>query len=198
MPTPPTMCLCEKRWVCFLSSDFEQNGYVSQWGVCSIHVVWQLILEQSVCVCMYVHATEWGVGSWSMVVLTDLRDVASRAGQQLTVLRICVTCSAPSASRSDDILPLMSKVSMTVLESHRAVNQLPSTGHSHRKDYVMSRRGRPLVMEQGELRCVCSLSFLKERPVFKPTQTSNGLEDKHQTTTHFSHTMSLLLFHTHT
>lgn len=102
------------------------------------------------CACMHVHATEWGVGSWSMVVLTDLGNVASHAGQQLTVLRIRVTCSSPSASQSDDILSLMSKVSMTVSELHRAINQLPSLGHLQRKDYVISRRGRPLVMEQVE------------------------------------------------
>lgn len=57
-----------------------------------------LVLEQGVCTCMHVYATEWGAGSWSTVVLTDLEDVASRAGQQLTVLRIRVTCSAPLAS----------------------------------------------------------------------------------------------------
>lgn len=110
-----------------------------------------LVVEQGVCARMDVHATEWGAGSWSTVVLTDLGDVASHAGQQLTVLRIRVTCNAPSASQSDDILSLMSKVSMSVSELHRAVNQLPSPEHSHRKDYVMSRRERPLVMEQGEL-----------------------------------------------
>lgn len=77
------------------------------------------------CACMCVYATEWGAGSWSTVVLTDLGDVASRTGQQLTVLRICVTCSAPPASQSDDILSLMSKVSMTVLEAHKVVNQQP-------------------------------------------------------------------------
>lgn len=118
-----------------------------------------------VCACMHAYATEWGAGSWSMVVLTDLRDVASHAGQQLTVLRIRVTCSAPSVSRSDDILSLMSKVGMSISELHRAANQLPSPVHSHRKDYVMSRRGRPLLMGQGELKSVCSPSLLKETPL---------------------------------
>lgn len=80
------------------------------------------------CACMHVHATEWGAGSWSMVVLTDLGDVASRTGQQLTVLRIRVTCSAPSASRSDDILSLMSKVSMTVSEPAQSCKSAAITG----------------------------------------------------------------------
>lgn len=141
------------KWICFtVGCVFHSCGLA-------------LVLEQGVCVCMHVYATEWGVGSWSMVVLTDLGDVASRTGQQLTVLRIRVTCSAPSALRSDDILSLMSKVTMTISELHRAINQLPSPGHSNRKDYVMNRRGRPLVIEQGELQSVCSPSLLKERPL---------------------------------
>lgn len=156
------LCFCVK-WICIsVGCVFHSCGLA-------------MVLEQGVCACIHVHATEWGAGSWSTVVLTDLGDVASHAGQQLTVLRIRVTCSAPLASQSDDILPLMSKVSMTVSESHEAVNQQPSPGHSHRKDYVMSRRGRPLVMEWGELQSVCSSSLLKVRPL-NPHRPSMALQ----------------------
>lgn len=51
-------------------------------------------------------------GGVSEAVMTDLQDVVDGIGQQFAVLRMRVTCMTPAVSRSDDILFIMSIVSI--------------------------------------------------------------------------------------
>lgn len=72
--------------------------------------------------------------------MTDLQDAVDGIGQQFAVLRMHVTHMTPAVSQSDDILFLMSIVSVAWAEPRRIINQPLRPQLSHRKDSLMNSR----------------------------------------------------------